>query len=959
MNSLQRQVFATFTVLVFYFFPISELLAQGLDNGGVVLGQITQVGEQDTFSFEATQGETILISVAAINDARLEPELEIISPTNQSLSVTNGNNVGHVSLLIESTGVHQLLVRDSSFNNQSTGDYAVHFAGTESVDELGELTSGGVAVGDITIGDIDSYTFDAVAGEHIIIQAADLDTSFFIPRLLLYGPSGEFLAESALSNVSQITGLITASGIHRVLLLDQARSTSGPDAVGDYEIHFVKSTDANELGTLSNGGFVTDTITLGDIDSYTFSGLTGQTFLLNAVSLSNNILAFDPRIIVYDPNGNVIGDFNESLVTQLSLILETDGIYRVAILDTGGSAFGPDGGDDYEIHFAIAPTANEHGQVINGGFVSESITRGDIDSYVFEGEEGEALLINAVRTSGDLDPRLVLFGPAGNALIDQSSRGVSQISTKLDVTGTYTLVLLDNSRQAFGPGGTGGFEIHFAKVPGAIEHGFIPSGSTRSEQITRGDIDTYTFDANAGDNVFLSLAKVNSILSSFSTRLIIYDPVGNILTSVTNRDTNRFLGQVPLTGQYTIAVLESGFDGRTQDYDLHYLSTPGAVEHGQLVNGATLPVEENITRGDLDSYSFNAVEGGNVLIGIRFSDFGTSDLRFLVFDPSGALRLIDFDEFTFGGFFRNSHTFLNFTTEQTGSYTLVILDDSSDGESTFDYEIHFASTPGANELGLFTNGSQITERITPVDIDSFTFFGNVDDNISIQVSEIQGTDPDGISFLPVVILYDPTGARVTAAADNENVQIQSELTATGTYSVVIYNGREGLGTEDFEYTLSFSSDGVPPQPLLPDLFEDDDQFNAASQINIGVVQQHNIHESGDVDWVTFTLEEPDNVDIRAISSGDDGAPRITLVNQQQQEIQNSGDVVDQLEQANNQLSRIELELEPGSYGIRVEGFSPTGLIRNYRLELIGNSTNDDSFCVPIRTSNGSVALICL
>jgi len=349
---------------VFFVFLLfsKTTLAIDLINGGVVNGSISLIGEQDTFDFEVDQGESILINVAAINGSGVEPQLEIISPTGQSLSLTQGRDVGHATLLIETTGIHQLIVRDSSFNNDNTGDYQISFVASGSANELGALANGGSISETITIGDIDSYTFSGSAGDHIIIQAVDVNTTSFTPRLILFGPGGEFIAESTLSNVSQIIGFLEASGTHRVVLLDTARSSSGPNSGGDYEIHFVRSDDVNELGELVNGGFVSESITPGDIDTYTFSGAIGQTFILNAANVNtNNILALDPRIIVYDPAGSVVVDVNTENVTQASLNLESTGIYRVVILDTGGSQSGPDSGGDYEIHFSLSPGSNEHG----------------------------------------------------------------------------------------------------------------------------------------------------------------------------------------------------------------------------------------------------------------------------------------------------------------------------------------------------------------------------------------------------------------------------------------------------------------------------------------------------------------------------------------------------------------------------------------------------------------------
>ena len=61
------------------------------------------------------------------------------------------------------------------------------------------LPNGGVISAEIsTVGEVDEFTFDAVAGDSILLRVADTETtelinSSFFPRIELFDPSGAFV----------------------------------------------------------------------------------------------------------------------------------------------------------------------------------------------------------------------------------------------------------------------------------------------------------------------------------------------------------------------------------------------------------------------------------------------------------------------------------------------------------------------------------------------------------------------------------------------------------------------------------------------------------------------------------------------------------------------------------------------------------------------------------------------
>jgi hypothetical protein len=107
--------------------------------------------------------------------------------------------------------------------------------------------------------------------------------------------------------------------------------------------------------------------------------------------------------------------------------------------------------------------------------------------------------IRVADTSGnDLTPRITLYDPSGTLVTFANGANVGAISRALTENGTYTVVVSDVSA---GSDATGNYNLYFVRVPGANEGGTLPNGGVVSDAIDLGDLDSYTFTANAGESV--------------------------------------------------------------------------------------------------------------------------------------------------------------------------------------------------------------------------------------------------------------------------------------------------------------------------------------------------------------------------------------------------------------------------------------------------------------------------
>ena len=146
-------------------------------------------------------------------------------------------------------------------------------------------------------------------------------------------------------------------------------------------------------------------------------------------------------------------------------------------------------------------------------------------------------------------------------------------------------------------------------------------------------------------------------------------------------------------------------------------------------------------------------------------------------------------------------------------------------------------------------------------------------------------------------------------------------------------------------------------PVSADSYEPNNSSLDAKPISKGATQIHSIHIVDDEDWLKFTLTSPaQNLSVETSGSGDSDT-RLWLYDSTLNELgfnDNAGP---------NGYSKIVMDapLAPGTYYILVDEFANDELIESYTINLSFDSeeAEDDSMCLPIQASNGSMVLICL
>ena len=507
-----------------------------------------------------------------------------------------------------------------------------------------QLPNGGVLAGEISVPDeVDQFQFTGVAGEVVLIRVADSagdgseDVSAFDPFVALAGPDGDTLATGS----SGITGGLVAAiairlvtdGQYTVSVLDDG-AFDGAN-IGPYNIHFAKVPGASDGGRLLNGDEIDGRIDLGDIDSFVFDGIAGETVFVRVADTETTEFvnsSFSPTVILYGPDGDLIASENSSirggLVARISARLVEDGEYTIVVID--GSGTGNDSLGDYTLHFAKPPgSGNAVGQQLApDDVITSDIELGDIDLFRFSAFAGETVYLRAADNEttelvdSSFTPFLALYDPTGDLVASDGTATtgglVASLASQLSEDGMYTLVLLDSSGSG---ANVGTYSLHYAKAPGSNEGGGISDGQVLTGEIELGDLDAFVFSAQAGTEVGITMTEVVSE-SSLTPGITVLGPTGDPI--ITNAGSvSAFVSFVAQeNGVFTIIARDLRSFGENVGVGEYTLSLVGEGVVGSVVECNGLSVTVDLNLGETPGPGDDVVLGTS---GADFIDAGAGD----------------------------------------------------------------------------------------------------------------------------------------------------------------------------------------------------------------------------------------------------------------------------------------------------------------------------------------------
>ena len=416
-------------------------------------GVLSVRGEVDDFTINVNAGERVYLRVADTETtptftSPFFPRVSLFDPSGERVTLGAGELVGDIERSLTIPGQYTVAVDDNRGLNEGSRSYNLYYA-KGGADDDGVLPNGGVVSGLIDLGDLDSYSFTAQAGETIFLRVADPEATSLFPNIELLDPSGEHVVGSEVARplVGTLSRSLDQSGTYTVIVNDES---TGEDATGSYDLYFAKAPGANDDGRLLNGGLVSDTIELGDIDSYTFVANAGEVAYLRVAD--TGVTEFLPTVILLDPTGEQIRSNSNTLVGDIRQSLSMSGTYTVLIVAGDTDATGT-----YDLYFAKPPGASDDGCIADGQSIDRFIDLGDIDSYTFRADAGTSFTVTVTDLDGaSLSPLVSLYGPSGEFVTSRSGVNSATINRVLEANGDHTLIVADESP---GEDATGNYRI--------------------------------------------------------------------------------------------------------------------------------------------------------------------------------------------------------------------------------------------------------------------------------------------------------------------------------------------------------------------------------------------------------------------------------------------------------------------------------------------------------------------
>lgn len=660
---------------------------------GVLVSGVTRAGsitaaDIDVYTFDAVPGNAVTLNLAATSTDYV-PEIDIFAPNGKI--VYNGPDGGSAAMdiLLNGTnlpqsGTYTVLVK--SGDGGRTGTYNLTYAKiagtphTLPVDE-GALVSGVTKFGTITPSDIDLYTFQAAPGNAVTIDLART-TIGYTPEVDVFAPDGSLVFDGIASGIGSFDIFLNTfvqTGTYTVLV----KSADGANP-GNYNLTYTKIVGPHTLpvdeGALTSGVTRSGTLIPSDIDLFTFVAIPGDAVTLN---LGRTSLDYTLELDVFDPTGKLVYDGATGGLISYDVLLNSftlPGTYTVQVKSADGGRPGT-----YNLTYVKLPGTHtlpaDEGVLVNGASKTGTITVADIDLYTFQAAPGSAVTLNLSRTSLLYYPEVDIFAPNGALVYDGPAAGAASYDLLLNSftqTGTYTVMVKDSKG-----GETGDYNMTFVQIGQPlvlpVDEGALVSGVTKSADLTAGDIDTYTFQATAGNAVTLNLASTRL---NYSVEVDVFAPDGTLVydgptTGGTGYDL--LLNSFTQTGLYTV-VVKSANGGDIGTYNMTYVKVPAThtlpVGEGALTSGQTLP--GTLNPSDIDVYTFNVVPGNAVKL-----DIARTTTKFMpevnIFDPTGKLIYSGLPAATY------NLTLQSFTV--AGRYTVLVK--ASDGKSVGEYYIRY------------------------------------------------------------------------------------------------------------------------------------------------------------------------------------------------------------------------------------------------------------------------------
>ncbi len=427
---------------------------------------------------------------------------------------------------------------------------------------------------------------------------------------------------------------------------------------------------------------------------------------------------------------------------------------------------------------------------------------GEVDIFPFDANEGDKIFARMADNSGfqQIAPRVDIFAQGGVAPVcTASSSGIAQINgCEISSDGTYEV------RASDGPPfvDTGGYGLYVQRLnqpQNAVE---MSLGQSISSTIAgTGDVDSYTFFAQTGDVLWVSMYDTPGS-APLNPAIQLYDPNGELVSSVASSSAAIIDGAVAaMGGKYLVLAMDNGtLNSGTYNLSVHQLN--GGTTAIPAAMGQTLVTSFSL-EGEVDAFSF-AGQANDVVI-VRVVDLAgfaelTPNLR--LYSPQG----VQLGSVTSN----NTAEIVSLVLSEEGKYTALVRETGIPDNGS--YSFFWQQLNGPSNVIPHTPGVPVAETISPGgEVDTYRFVGEVGQNVFIEMIDMSGF----LQLTPLVRVFSPDGVLVAQATDADIASLNLTLGAPGSYSVLATDNLP-FPDDTGAYTMQIDADittGVPETPV--------------------------------------------------------------------------------------------------------------------------------------------------
>ena len=303
----------------------SEPTDMTIGYGSLISCSIEIGGDTDVFRFSSTGGERVVVQVT-YQSGTMRPCIELIAPDSSSITACNNAFYNRIDTTLNQTGTYTV-VADVFFGG-TTGNYSL---------ALERLITPSPNAGAIQYGTTTANTLDAAGDLDVFFFTGEVNTTIRLratwqsgsmrPCMVLVIPNNDRLTACNNAFANSIDTTLGQSGTYAILLTDWFSTGTGSYALS---IGRLLPPSPNAQPLQYGATTISDINPIGDIDLFTFRGVTNTTVRIQASWQSGSLR---PCIELIAPDNTRTTACSNAFSNSIDSALQQPGTYAVLVTD--------------------------------------------------------------------------------------------------------------------------------------------------------------------------------------------------------------------------------------------------------------------------------------------------------------------------------------------------------------------------------------------------------------------------------------------------------------------------------------------------------------------------------------------------------------------------------------------------------------------------------------------------